>query len=143
MAQLMELGRVERFLRIRLRESLDGASRRLDGVLGHLHEISIEWHALLGLRGMLDRQRAALGPAQVVGEGEIDVPASCTQPTSEDANAVEQQARVGRLVDRRLDHRRVAAQTLALFDPLLLRVLNEHPVHALEGLGAHPLEVAL
>ena len=113
----MKLGRVECLARIRLSEFLDGESGRLDDVLNHLHEVTVERHALLNLRGVLDREGSALSAAEMIGEGKRGVLANLTQQAGEDADAVEQQARVGRLVDRRFDHGRVAAQALAILDP--------------------------
>ena len=87
-AQLVKGGGVECFAWIRLDELLDGESGCLDGVLGHLHQVAVERDALLGLRGMLDRECATLGSAQVVGERERDVLANLTQPTRDHADAV-------------------------------------------------------
>lgn len=92
---------------------------------------------------MLDLHRAALGSLVVVGEPERDILAGLAKQSDQDANAIDQQARVCRFMNRSFDDGRVASQALTIFDPLLLRVVNEPSVHAFERLGPHALEIAL
>ena len=46
-------------------------------------------------------------------------------------------------MDGRLDDGRVAAQPLAIFDTVVLRVVDEGSIDALQGLGPDELDVAL
>jgi hypothetical protein len=141
--QLAELGLFERLRRELLLEFLDGDLRRGDRVFCDLDEILVQRQALLGLGCMLDRHRAALGSLVMVGEFDRDVLAGLAEQPRQHTNAVDQQARIRGRVDRGFDDGRVAAQALAIFDPLLLRVVNEHSIHALQCLGPHALEIAL
>jgi hypothetical protein len=98
---------------------------------------------VLGLGRVLDRHLAALRTLEVVTESQLDVLGSSTKQPRQDANAIDKQGRVRRLVDRGFDDRRVAAQAPAIFDVFRLRVVNERAIDALEGLRAHALEIAL
>ena len=55
----------------------------------------------------------------------------------------EEQSRIRRLENRGLDDRRIAAEAPAILDPLLLRIVDEGSIDALERLGTHELDVAL
>ena len=142
-AELAKLRLLERLGRIVLFELVDGEPGGVDRVLCDLYQVTVERHALLGLGSMLDCQRPALGTAEVVGEDERDVLAGLAQESRQHTHAVDQQARVGRLMDRGLDDGRVAAQTPTILDPLPLCGRNERTVDTLQRLRTYLLEVAL
>ena len=89
-AQSAEGGLLERLGRVVLLEFLDGEACGLDRVLGHLDEVAVERHALLGLGSVLDRERTPLRPAVVVGVRERDVAADVAKPSGQHTNAVDQ-----------------------------------------------------
>lgn len=104
-----ELGLLECLRRVMILEFLDGEPRRLDRILRNLHEIAVQRHALLGLGGMQNGERSAFRSSVMIGVRECDVLARLAKVPRQYPNAVDQQARVGRLVDRGLDDGRVAA----------------------------------
>ncbi len=60
-----------------------------------------------------------------------------------DPYAIPQQARIGRLVDGRVHHRRVAADRATLLDALVPCETDQDPVDRFPRLGLHPFHVGL
>lgn len=121
-----------------------GAERIGDGLLGERYQTPVDFGPLLIVLGVLDLEHALLGGPSVIDE--LDVVAnraSLFHQTSEHTHDVEEQCRIGGLVDVCLFDGAVGPNRTTPFDSSEFRFLDEQDVDGFQGLGTKFLEIAL
>lgn len=126
--------------------SLDDASGVVPDYPRYAEQVAVLRHHVLATAMKLDHVGAPPCSASVIGEEcahrRLVLSDSVHQPRR-DADAVPQQARIGRLMDGRIHDRRVAPDRAPPLDALLLRETDQDPVDRFPRLGPDPLHVGL